>query len=58
MLPAFLPEAELPPRPLLAAFHVATNVAARQVEEITQGQTAAHRQQTEDRTERGDSELR
>lgn len=29
MLPAFLSEAELPPRPLLAALDVASDVAAR-----------------------------
>ena len=28
MLPAFLSETELPPRPLLAALHVTANVAA------------------------------
>lgn len=55
MLPAFLPETELPPRPLLAALHIAPNVAVGQKEQRTKGgQTAVavdRRQRTEHKWE-------
>ena len=53
MLPAFLSETELPPRPLLAALHVTANVAAGGGEQRMQGQTAAHIRQTEGRNRKG-----